>query len=107
MTELPAVLKGGNVKPSTGFGSNAQAAKSMPFRAIVVGGGFVLSEVEEMRTNDVLGATVMLYPSVRNISNGGGPPAMEDVIARVRKTFNKIGLVPGTEDDVKAGLYDY
>lgn len=51
-TELPALLKGESVKPSSGFGSNVDAStptSGTEVKAVIVGGGYSPEEFETIK----------------------------------------------------------
>ena len=86
--ELPALLRGENVKPSSGVGSNLDSSAPKPPKALFVGGGWTGAAIEQMRGVDTVMTSIpYVHPGATFQAAQSGPPPMEKIIAGVKKVF--------------------
>nr|OQO30552.1 hypothetical protein B0A51_01178 [Rachicladosporium sp. CCFEE 5018] len=110
--ELPALLKGQSIKPSSGLGSNCHSEKSQAPRAIIVGAGFSRSELDEMRKFEGCKDIPWLYPDPTKMAGTGfralfGGDFMTSVVNRAKSTMREHGLEEGKEDQVKPDVWGF
>jgi hypothetical protein len=110
--ELPLLLKGEDVKPSSGLGSNANASKSIAPKAIIVGAGFSRKELDEMRLYEGCKDLPWLYPAGYKMAQTGlsavfGKDFMTSIIERSKATMKEHGLVEGKEGGVKPDVWGF
>jgi hypothetical protein len=110
--ELPFLLKGQDVKPSSGLGSNVNTTKPVAPKAIIVGAGFSRQELDEMRLLEGCKDVPWLYPAASKMAQTGlgavfGKDFMTSIIERAKTTMQKHGLVEGKEGEVKPDVWDF
>jgi len=110
--ELPHLLKGQNIKPSSGLGSNANASQAEAPRAIIVGAGFSRQELDEMRMLEGCKSIPFLYPSPSKMAQTGlgavfGKDFMTSIIERAKATMKQNGLVEGREAEVRPDVWGF
>ncbi|GAB7332550.1 hypothetical protein MBLNU13_g04332t1 [Cladosporium sp. NU13] len=110
--ELPLLLQGQDIKPSSGLGSNASSSESVAPRAVVVGAGFSRSELDEMRLFPGCKDLPWLYPAGYKMAQTGlgalfGKDFMTSIIERSKATMKENDLVEGKEQKVKPDVWDF
>ena len=110
--ELPLLLQGQDIKPSSDLGSNASSSKSVAPRAVIVGAGFSRSELDEMRLLHGCKDLPWLYPAAYKMAQTGfgaifGKDFMTSIIERSKATMKENGLVEGKEEKVKPDVWDF
>jgi len=110
--ELPLLLQGQNIKPSSGLGRNATSDKAAAPRAIIVGAGFSRTELDEMRKFDGCKDLPWLYPAGYKMAQTGlsamfGKDFMASIIERSKSTMKENGLVEGKEGEVKPDVWGF
>jgi hypothetical protein len=110
--ELPSLLKGQTVKPSSGLGKNAESEKSQAPKAIVVGAGFSRSELGEMRELEGAKSVPWLYPDMTKMAGTGvrtlfGGDFMTSIVNRAKSSMQSHGLVEGKESEVKPEVWGF
>jgi hypothetical protein len=106
-SELPALLKGESIKPSSGFGSNASAStptSGTELKGIIIGGGYSPEEFEAIKKAvDGVKPLPFLRADTSKPRPAGappGPPPPEEIRKRVLEQL-EIAKGKGWE----AGLY--
>lgn len=91
--------------PQSGQGSNIQSGEVKVPKAVVVGGGFSLSEVEDMRS--VEGARDLVWVYLDKITQAGFSSAdpMGVIARQTKKAFAERGFKKGQEGDFKPSLW--
>ncbi|KAK5009946.1 hypothetical protein LTR39_004824 [Cryomyces antarcticus] len=114
--EIPALLAGESIQPSSGLGSNANSdSKHRAPRAIIVGKGFSEDEVETMRGYEGADKVPWLVPDdakmtwsrIGKVAVTAGTALPGIVADRVDACMKEHGLVPGNESDVKGGVWGF
>ena len=110
--ELPFLLKGQDIKPSSGLGSNANTSKTVAPKAVIVGAGFSRQELDEMRLLEGSKDVPWLYPATSNMAQTGlgvliGKDFMTSIVERATGTMKKNGLVEGKEGEVKPDVWGF
>jgi hypothetical protein len=110
--ELPFLLKGQDIQPSSGLGSNANTSKPVVPKAIIVGAGFSRKELDEMRLLEGSKDVPWLYPAASKMAQTGlgalvGKDFMTSIIERAKATMKKNGLVEGEEREVKPDVWEF
>lgn len=110
--ELPLLLQGQDIKPSSGLGSNASSSKSVAPRAVIVGAGFSRSELDEMRLFPGCKDLPWLYPAGYKMAQTGlgamlGKDFMTSIIERSKATMKDNGLVEGKEEEVRPDVWGF
>ena len=110
--ELPFLLQGQDIKPSSGLGSNASTSKAVAPRAIIVGAWFSRHELDEMRLLEGSNDIPWLYPATSKMAQTGlgallGKDFMTSIIERAKATMIQHGLVEGKEGEVKPGVWEF
>lgn len=111
-SELPGLLRGDAVKPSSDLGTNASADKTIAPKAVIVGAGFSRSELDQMLKLEGAGSIPWLYPSALKMAQTGastlfGGDFMSSIVNRAKSTMREHGLVEGKEESVKPGVWDF
>lgn len=109
--ELPFLLQGQDVKPSSGLGSNASGKSTAP-KAIIVGAGFSRKELDEMRLLQGCRDLPWLFPAAYKMAGTGlsvalGKDFMTSIIERSKATLKQNGLVEGKEGEVKPDVWSF
>lgn len=109
---MPLLLRGENVKPSSGLGTNAGASQSVAPKAVIVGAGFSKEELDEMRQMQGCEDLPWLYPSPIKSAGTGfsalvGKDFMASVVERSKATMKQNGLVEGKEGQVKPDVWGF
>lgn len=110
--ELPFLLKGQDIKPSSNLGSNASGNNIVAPKAIIVGAGFSRQELDEMRLLEGCKDLPWLYPSPSKMAQTGlgavfGKDFMTSIIERAKVTMMQNGLVEGNEGAVKPDVWGF
>jgi hypothetical protein len=110
--ELPLLLQGQDIKPSSGLGSNAGSSKSVAPKAIIVGAGFSRTELDEMRLLQGCKDLPWLYPAGYKMAQTGlgamfGKDFMTSIVERSKATMKENGLVEGKEEKVKPDIWGF
>ncbi|KAM0712521.1 hypothetical protein Q7P37_011618 [Cladosporium fusiforme] len=103
-TELPPLLLGKNIKPSSNLGSNATSNQAEAPKAIIVGAGFSRQELDVMRMLEGCETLPWLYPSPAKMAQTGlgavfGKDFMTSIIERAKSAMVQNGLVEGREGE--------
>ena len=110
--ELPLLLQGQDIKPSSGLGGNASNSKSVAPKAVIVGAGFSRTELDEMRLFPGCKDLPWLYPAGYKMAQTGlgamfGKDFMTSIIERSKATMKENGLVKGKEENVKPDVWGF
>lgn len=94
--ELPALLKGESVKPSSGFGSNVSAStptSGTEVKGVIVGGGYSPEEFEAIKKAvDGIKALPFVRADTSKPRPAGappGPPGPSEIRERVQKALEE------------------
>ncbi|KAK5124282.1 hypothetical protein LTR85_001985 [Meristemomyces frigidus] len=106
--ELPMLLRGEKIKPSSGGGSNAESDETKIPKAVVVGAGFSESELDEMRKIEGAQSLPWLYPDPLKSAASmlSGPFLMTVIVKRAKGCLKSNGLVEGKEPEAK-GIWSF
>ena len=98
-SNLPALMRGERVKPASGVGTNFKSSGEVKVpKAVFVGGGFSEGQTIPWLAPDP--------ERMGEVMRAGGPWRMMDtIVGRVKKSAKEHGLVEGSEDEVKPGLW--
>lgn len=88
-SELPALLKGSKVIPSTGVGSNATNAESKIPVAVVVGGGFSPEEFDKILQACNAVKLLPFFRSDTSRSKTPGPPPPDELKRRLLESMDE------------------
>jgi len=111
-SELPGLLRGDDIKPSSNLGTNASSDRKVAPKAIIVGAGFSRSELDQMLQLEGADKLPWLYPSKLGMVQTGagtliGGDFMSSVVNRAKSVMKSHGLVEGREESVKPGVWDF
>jgi hypothetical protein len=106
-SELPALLRGSKVVPSSGYGSNVTNEESKIPVVIVVGGAFPQSDFEQIvqACNAVRPLPIFRADVTKNTSTGG-PPSAQELVDRVVKAMDEVAAGKGA-GAWEPGVYFY
>lgn len=101
-------MRGENIKPQAGCtGTNADSSASTRPKAMFVGGGFSDAELHEMMEVSEARSIPFVAPDPdrqSEVPQGQGFP-MDHIVSRVKTCMEKNGLVEGSEESVRPGLW--
>ncbi|RMZ79145.1 hypothetical protein DV738_g3512, partial [Chaetothyriales sp. CBS 135597] len=91
-SEIPALLKGEPVQPSSGFGSNYKSSNPVSgslIKAVIVGGGFTPEEFQtvEKIVNDARPLPIFRADTSRAPPNATGPPPTDVITGRILRAL--------------------
>ena len=107
--ELPPLLSGSTIRPSSGVGSNAESDEVKIPRAIVVGAGFSRSELDEMRQIEGAQDLPWLYPDPLKSAASmlSGPFLMSVIVKRAKSCLKSNGLEDSKESTTEPGVWGF
>lgn len=115
LREIPALMRGEEIKPESEMGSNATPGQHAFPKAVVVGKGFSDEEVEKLRTGEGAQSIPWLVPDDQKMTwgriamaAGTAGTALPGIIAdRVIQCMKEHELVPGSDKKVEAGVWGF
>ncbi|EXJ79310.1 hypothetical protein A1O3_08812 [Capronia epimyces CBS 606.96] len=84
VSEIPGLLKGNVITPSSGLGTNAEGSNRSDVSLIIVGGGYSPEEVEAIRKAvDSVKAMPFFIADTSKTPPGTGPPSTDAIKKRI------------------------
>ncbi|KIX06996.1 uncharacterized protein Z518_04972 [Rhinocladiella mackenziei CBS 650.93] len=106
VSEIPALLKGESVTPSSGLGSNAEGAGRSDVSLIIVGGGYSPADLEAIRSavDAVKPLAFFVADTSKSPPGATGPPPPDVIKKRIMDCIE--GQEKG-EGEFAPGVYMY